>query len=229
MNLADQIIDYLFSLKLDIPLPDEIRVMNPYQESEIQDIVRRFYQQFYSDKAPRKLILAINPGRLGAGATGIPFTDTKRLRDVCHIESTIPETHELSSVFVYDMIKAYGGPKKFYNDFFIGSVCPLGFLKKNERGNWVNFNYYDETAFARQITPFIVTELNRLLKLQLKRTTCICWGTGKNYAFLKKLNADYGFFEQILSLEHPRFIMQYRAKQKQRFIKKYLNTFSKAM
>jgi hypothetical protein len=72
---------------------------------------------------------------LGAGATGIPFTDTKRLESDC-AESKTPDiaTHEPSSVFVYEMIKAYGGPKNFYgNDFYISSVSPLGFVMRDTK------------------------------------------------------------------------------------------------
>jgi len=226
MSLTNQITGFLFSLKLDIPLPPGIRVMNPYQDPSIQEVVLKFYQTYYHDNNKRKIILAINPGRLGAGATGIPFTDTKRLRDVCGIQSAIPETHEPSSVFVYDVIDAYGGPEKFYNEFFIGSVCPLGFLKKNEKGNWINFNYYDESRFMKLVSPFITYELHRLLSLPVDRKTCICWGTGKNYSYLTKLNAEKNFFEQIIPLEHPRYIMQYKSKQKDEYVDKYLHVFN---
>jgi hexokinase len=47
-------------------------------------------------------------------------------------------------------------------------------------------------------------------------------GTGKNYKFLEKLNKQEKFTEQLIPLEHPRFVMQYRAKRKQEFIEKYL-------
>ncbi|MFC2102054.1 uracil-DNA glycosylase family protein [Bacteroidota bacterium] len=225
MNLANQIVDFLFSLNLDIRLPDGIRVMNPYLDPVAKEVVRTFYQTYYKDKKSRKLILAINPGRLGAGTTGIPFTDTKRLTDVCGINSAIPETHEPSSVFVYDVIEAYGGPEKFYQEYFIGSVCPLGFLKKNEKGNWINYNYYDETQFTKLVSPFIVSELRKLLLLPLERTTCICWGTGKNYKYLSALNAEHKFFRKVIPLEHPRYIMQYKSKQKSEYIQKYLDVF----
>lgn len=226
MNPADQLIYFLFSLRLDIPLPAGIHVMNPYLDPHIREVVSKFYHTYYPDTNQRKIILAINPGRLGAGATGIPFTDTKRLRDVCGIDSSIPETHEPSSVFVYDVIDAYGGPVKFYEEFFIGSVSPLGFLRENELGNLVNFNYYDEPPFTTLVTPFIISELRRLLTINLNRETCICWGTGKNFTYLTKLNAEHGFFKQILPLEHPRYIMQYKSRERNKYIDKYLAAFS---
>jgi hypothetical protein len=87
--------------------------------------------------------LGINPGRFGAGVTGIPFTDTKRLEEKCWLTIEGLTTYEPSSVFVYDVIEAYGGVEKFYSDYYISSVCPLGFVKFNEKGKEINYNYYD--------------------------------------------------------------------------------------
>jgi len=54
---------------------------------------------------------------------------------------------------------------------------------------------------------------------------CFCFGTGKNEAFLKKLNDKFQFFGGIVALEHPRYIMQYKAKEKADYIEKYLKAF----
>ena len=65
-------------------LPAGIRAMNPFRgdgSDHVRSIGKAFYQKFYNDKEPRKLVLGINPGRLGAGATGIPFTDTRRMEN----------------------------------------------------------------------------------------------------------------------------------------------------
>jgi hypothetical protein len=37
------------------------------------------------------------------------------------------------------------------------------------------------------------------------------------------LNEKYRFFKKIFALEHPRFIMQYRARKKDEFVEKYVN------
>ncbi|MGH8016208.1 MAG: SMUG2 DNA glycosylase family protein, partial [Candidatus Zixiibacteriota bacterium] len=105
----------------------------------------------------RKILLGINPGRLGAGATGIPFTDTKSLSEICEIPIESIETHEPSSVFIYELIDQYGGVDKFYSDFYINSVCPLGFLKLNKRQNWVNCNYYDNDELFQSVRSFIIS------------------------------------------------------------------------
>src|SRR3569833_2031670 len=102
--------------------------MNPFRENEhALELSTGFYKKFYNDNRQRHLILGINPGRHGAGYTGVPFTDTKRLQSDCGIKYDGKETHEPSSVFVYEMIDAFGGPKEFYSKFYIHSICPLGF------------------------------------------------------------------------------------------------------
>ncbi|MDT8400626.1 MAG: DUF4918 family protein, partial [Bacteroidales bacterium] len=144
MSFAERVIQFNQELDFTGTLPPGIKLMNPFRQNpEILPVSSAFYRKFYDDNNPRKLILGINPGRLGAGATGIPFTDTKRLSGICDIEIESISTHEPSSVFVYEVIDSYGGPKAFYRDFFISSLCPLGFVRKNPKGNWVNCNYYD--------------------------------------------------------------------------------------
>jgi hypothetical protein len=231
MTFAGKVIRFNESLDLNVPLPSGIRAMNPFREkgSPVPEIARQFYRQYYLDNRLRHLILAINPGRLGAGATGIPFTDTKRLQDVCGISSEIPPTHEPSSVFVYEMIAAYGGPEAFYKDFYIASVCPLGFVKRNDRGQEVNYNYYDSKELQKAVTPFIVSHLKQQLQLGLHHETCICWGKGKNYSFLKRLNEEHRLFGRILAVEHPRFIMQYRARQKEVYLARHLDALQKML
>ena len=219
MTFADKIIAYNRALSLDIALPDGIRVMNPYQDPSVLPVTETFYRKFYDDMHPRRLIMGINPGRHGAGVTGIPFTDTVRLKEKCHINTEgVPMTKELSSVFVYEVIEAYGGVKAFYGDFFINSVCPLGFTKLTDKGKEVNYNYYDSKELTAAVTDFIIENIKMLLKMGFENDVCYCLGTGQNFAFLQKLNGKHVFFKQIVPLEHPRFVMQYRT----RFINKYV-------
>ena len=206
------------------PLPPGVGIMNPFLENPaVSGLSAAFYRRFYSDDKPRKLILGINPGRLGAGATGIPFTDTKRYREAMGADAYLgKETHEPSSVFVYDVIAAYGGPEKFYQDFYIHSVCPLGFTYTAPGKQALNYNYYDDPALQATVTPFIIWNLREQIKLAGTSETCFCLGAGKNSAFLQKLNAKEGFFGRVVPLEHPRFVMQYRAKRKAEYVDAWL-------
>lgn len=228
MTFAEQVIDYTRSLHYTgKKLPPGIRVMNPFRDSAgVMPVVETFYRKFYNDYNRRHLILGINPGRFGAGTTGIPFTDPKRLISACGIEYAGKLTHEPSSVFIYDMIAAYGGPELFYKDFFISSPCPLGFTSLSDNGKETNYNYYDSKELLEAVEDYIPDNLRALLQLNVKQNICFCFGTGKNFAYLSKLNESHKFFERLVPLEHPRFIMQYKSKQKDLYIEKYLSAFS---
>ncbi len=133
-TFAENINQFNKQINFSAKLPDGVRVLNPFKDNkEILPVSEIFYNKFYNDSRKRKLILGINPGRKGAGVTGIPFTDTKRLSEICNIKIESVNTHETSSVFVYDVIEKYGGVKKFYNDFYINSICPLGFIRLNKK------------------------------------------------------------------------------------------------
>ena len=221
---ADSILSFLAGLDYTGPLPAGISVMNPFRDNpEIIKVVTAFYRKFYNDENRRHLILGINPGRFGAGVTGIPFTDTRRLKEKCGLTIKGLETFETSSVFVYDMIGAYGGPQKFYSRFYISAVCPLGFTLTGAHGREINYNYYDSKKLTDLLYDFIAYNLGKQLGFGITTDKCFCLGTGKNYNFLLKLNSDLKLFDQIIPLEHPRYVMQYKAKQKEVYINKYLS------
>ena len=228
ITIADKIIEFNKSVDYQGKLPDGIRIMNPFRENgEALDVSSAFYRKFYSDRKHRYLILGINPGRFGAGVTGIPFTDTKRLRSVCGLDYHGQETHEPSSVFVYDVINAYGGPERFYQDIYINSVCPLGFTITNANGSEKNYNYYDSRELTIMVEDFIIDSLRKQLGIGINPELCFCFGKGKNENYLRRLNEKHCFVREIIALEHPRFIMQYRAREKQRYIDKYLEAFER--
>lgn len=91
--------------------------------------MKQFYDKFYSDNRRRKFIIGFNPSLHGVGLTGVPFTYTKRLESVCGIAMKSARSDEVSSVFMYDMIEAYGGAKKFYSRFYINSPTPLAIIR----------------------------------------------------------------------------------------------------
>jgi hypothetical protein len=226
MTFADHIIAFNKSLDFKGPLPEGIRIMNPFREDEqVIPISSAFYKKYYDDTNKRRLIMGINPGRLGSGTTGVPFTDTKRLRDKCRIEYKGKETHEPSSVFVYDVIDAYSGNERFYKHFYISAVCPLGFTKLTENGKEKNYNYYDSKALTDAVYDFCVDSIRKQLEFGIDTEVCYCFGTGKNEKFLRMINDKNGFFKKIIALEHPRFVMQYKAKTKQLYIDKYIQAF----
>jgi hypothetical protein len=190
--------------------------MNPYTDPDVLGCVRAFLDRFFSDNVKRVLVFGINPGRFGAGITGVTFTDPVALAEKCEIDNDLPRRQELSSVFVYNMIDRYGGPGEFYRRFFLTAVSPLGFTR-----NGKNLNYYDDPALARALTPFITSTIEQQIALGVRRDRAIVLGVGKNLRFVQKLNERHGFFQKIDALPHPRWIMQYRQRQIETYLAKY--------
>jgi hypothetical protein len=226
-SFAEKVITFYSGLDFSGDLPAGISIMNPFRENlEALPVISAFYRKYYSDSGPRRIILGINPGRFVAGVTGIPFTDTVRLKEKCGLSIPGIKTHETSSVFIYEMIERYGGCEKFYGDYYVSSVSPLGFTKKRSNNKVVNFNYYDSRELSDAILDFAVESINKQIAFGIDREICFCLGTGKNFSFLLKLNMKHHFFSRIEPLEHPRFIMQYRSKRKDIFIKNYVEKLS---
>lgn len=228
MTVADKILSFYSNLDLNnSALPPKVDVLNPYKNpsAATQKVINEFYRKYYDDHENRGLILGINPGRFGAGLTGIPFTDSYRLKDFCGIDFS-EDTRETSSVFVYDVIEAYGGATAFYKSWFIGAASPLGFIKLNEKGNWVNYNYYDDPDLEKAVKPFIIQKLKEQKAICGNPRRCIVLGTGKNFKYLQKLNNEIGLFNELIPLEHPRYIMQYKLKSKAEYVTKYLRNLT---
>ena len=75
-TFAQKVIDFNTNLLFDAPLPPGISVMNPFRENACAiPASTAFYRKYYDDHRLRRIILGINPGRFGAGLTGIPFTN----------------------------------------------------------------------------------------------------------------------------------------------------------
>lgn len=221
MTYSQKIRSFVADLQFTVELPPGIEVMHPFTEAETRRVGQLFYDKFYNDDNPRYCIIGINPGRFGGGVTGIPFTDPIRLKKECGIENSWPFKQELSSVFVYDMINAFGGPAAFYKKLYFTSVSLLGFTKEGK-----NLNYYDDKLLAERIIPFAVDCFKAQIAWGLDTSVAFCLGEGKNYKFMRNLNEAYKLFDRIVPLSHPRFIMQYKLKTKDDYINKYLQEFS---
>lgn len=225
-TIAERIIAFNQSIEFNGTLPDGIRILNPFRDNAYAlELSSTFYRKYYNDNNQRYLILGINPGRFGAGLTGIPFTDPKRLETQCNISNKGLVAHEPSSVFIYDVIRAFGGPESFYEKFYIHSICPLGFTSINSKGREINYNYYDSPALLNSVYGFIEWNIKTQMNMGVSTDVCFFLGTGKNQQFLQKLNQKFNFFKKLIPLEHPRYIMQYKSKTKDDYVAKYINAF----
>jgi hypothetical protein len=218
---AASIIDFYSSLKMPEKLPRGVEVLYPFSGNEVHQLIQQFYAQYFSDSNQRTLIFGINPGRRGAGITGINFTAPRQLTDECGISHPFGDSSELSAEFIYALINAYGGPAAFYKDYFISAVSPLGYVYKGK-----NMNYYDTPLLQKRLQPFIVACIQQQLQWTVNRERCICIGGDKNFNYLSGLNEKYNWFGKIDVLPHPRFIMQYKRKDLQGYIQLYLKTLA---
>ena len=219
---SQKVITFNKNLKYSGELPKDFSVMNPFLENpETFKVMTEFYEKFYNDNRKRKFIIGINPSRHGAGVTGVPFTDTKNLEKYCGIKMTSARTHEISSVFMYDMIEEFGGVEKFYSQFYINSPFPLAITRKNKNGQSLNANYYDDKELFKCVENFMIESVKKHIILGLDTSEVFILGK-KNAEFIKKINDKENFFEKMTVLEHPRYIQQYKSKEKQLYIDKYI-------
>ena len=221
-TFADKVIDFNRHLNYSGKLPEGFQVLNPYLDNlETMEVMQQFYHKYYNDSQRRRFIIGINPGRHGAGVTGVPFTDTKRLESACGIKMQSAHTHEISSVFIYEMIAEYGGVKNFYKDFYINSPFPLAIIRQTKDGKWLNANYYDDPVLFEMVKDFMIMSLKKHISLGLDTSEVFVLGK-KNAEFIQKLNKEVKLFDNLKILEHPRYIQQYKSKEKQQYIDKYI-------
>jgi hypothetical protein len=197
MSQSDAILNFYRNLRPRFALGDGIGIMNPYKEAAAWAVVQQFYKKYYSDNRPRAFIFGINPGRHGAGMTGIPFTDPVRLTEICGIPNGWKQQAELSSQFVYAVIDACGGAEAFYRRYHITGLSPL-------------------------FEPFMLRCIRRQLATMPNFSTCFCLGEGENYKYFSRINDRHGFFKEIIPLPHPRWVMQYRRKKVKEYTELYV-------
>lgn len=225
-TFAEQVITFNEHLTYSGELPEGFVVLNPYLDNpETMEVMQKFYHKYYNDSHKRKFIIGINPSRYGAGVTGVPFTDTKRLEVVCGIKMESARTHEVSSVFIYDMIEDYGGADIFYKEMYINSPFPLAIVRKAKKG-WVNANYYDDKKLFEAVKDFMIDSLKKHMSLNLDPSEVFILGK-KNADFISTLNKEAKLFDRMTVLEHPRYIQQYKSKEKQLYIDKYILALKK--
>lgn len=225
-TFADKVVQFNKNLKYLGDLPEGYQALNPYLDNpETMEVMQKFYHKYYDDSVQRKFMIGINPSRHGAGVTGVPFTDTKRLESICGIKMKSAHTHEVSSVFMYNMIEEYGGADLFYKDVYINSPFPLAIVRKT-KNRWLNANYYDDKELFEAVKSFMIESLKKHISLNLDTSEVFILGK-KNADFISKLNKEAKLFDTMTVLEHPRYIQQYKSKEKQLYIDKYILALKK--
>ncbi len=223
-TFGQKVLNFYNTLELPETRRFGVEIINPLTDPTVQQHVVSFYTKFYSDTQQRTFIFGINPGRFGFGVTGIPFTDSVALETHSGIKNDLPRRRELSAEFVYECIEAFGGPTAFFGNFYLTAISPIGFTK-----NGLNYNYYDDTSFYTYLRPFLMQTIKDQVDFGAARENVIVFGSGKNLRIFQELNDELQLFQTILPLEHPRYIMQYKRKERDVYVKKYTQTFSSAL
>ena len=216
MPFADRLLTFLTTFPAPTDLPVGVAAANPYIVDPSRALLTAFAQKFYADNRPRVAVLGINPGRFGGGTTGIAFTDPVALADHCGIPSALPRRREMSSEFVYQFIGALGGPAAFYEHFYLGSVYPQVLLKEG-----LNHNYYDSPALLRTLWPQLLDSLQQQAAIGFRSDVVVSLGR-RNAQFLRRLNQEAKLFDDIIELDHPRFIMQYKRRALAEYVAQYV-------
>jgi hypothetical protein len=224
MTFSELILDFYFSMPRYLPLPNGVETIYPFDNEETQRVMKSFFNTYYNDTKARTFLIGINPGRLGSGITGIGFADGYHLEEYCDIPNSFDKRVEISAAFMFEVMESYGGPEAFYKDFFFTTVMPLGLLKNNK-----NYNYYDDLDTQSDLEPFIEETLLKQMSFPQAKPHIICIGQGKNFKYLKAFNDKHKCFESIEVVPHPRWVMQYRRKEKQKYIDAYLEVFEKVL
>lgn len=216
-TFADHVIEFHRNLITPNHLPEGIEWINNFEAKETWNCFSEFFSTYFSDYNKRLYLFGINPGRFGAGLTGVGFTDPVYLEERCHVSNPFHKKHELSSHFIYRMIEAYGTVDSFYDHHYITAMSPMGLMAKGK-----NYNYYDDPITLKMVEPYIIDCISRQLQFGAITDRAICIGKGRNYKYFSELNQHQGWFDTIIPLPHPRWVMQYNRKDIDKYVDEYL-------
>lgn len=139
------------------------KVMHQLKKSGIQilsgfedniELVRQFYRKWYDSEPNTKIVLCgINPGKKGAGKTGVPFVDYRGISQL--IEGVYDDDWEQSAQFIYSIIEEIGA-KTFFNHVYLTNVSWFGFQSKGK-----NVNYHElPRDLQHKFTETFIKEMN---------------------------------------------------------------------
>jgi hypothetical protein len=219
-HFAPRLLHFLRSFPLPAALAAGVEAFSPYRQAAIYELLTQFAHRYYASEQPRVAVLGINPSRLGNGRTGIAFTDPTALTEHCGITHNLPRQRpEPSSEFIYKVISELGGPAEFYQHFYLGSIYPLVLMQHGK-----NYNYYDSPVITNALWADMGFSLSRLVReVGVRTDMVICLGQ-RNGAFLHRLNNELKLFDNMLVLDHPRYLMQYHRRYLTENVARYVAT-----
>ena len=175
--------------------------------------IKDFNSMYYSNRLPKVVLCGINPGRFGAGKTGIPFIDFNSLSQM--IDNIHENDSENSATFFYQVISEIG-VKRFYETFYVTNLSWVGYSKSEK-----NFNYYQLSPPVKQ---FIYEMFKKEMEIVSPKTIISLGNEVKKS--INTIFSDTGI-DISNKLPHPSYCAMYNNKQKCKdkyieLLKKYL-------
>lgn len=99
------------------------------------ELVRSYYEKFYSKPGHRLVFCGINPGQYGAGKTGVPFIDFDGVSRL--MTEDYGHEQERSAQFMLSVIEGYE-IGKFQDAVYLTNLSWFGFQRDSK-----NMNYYN--------------------------------------------------------------------------------------
>ena len=185
------------------------------------EMVKSFNEKYYSVPYPKIVLCGINPGKNGAGKTGIPFLDFLSLSKL--LDGVSSKSEERSAQFFYEIVNEIGA-EEFYRTFYVTNISWIGYSEVDKCTNRVkNKNYYDLPNPAKKF----VIEMFKKEMQAINPTTIISMSQEVNET-IKELYGNSSV-EISQTLNHPFFcsIESNKVEQKKKYMK-LLSTYIKA-
>jgi uracil-DNA glycosylase len=174
--------------------------------------INSFWQTYYGDSVSRVVICGINPGRHGAGKTGIPFVDFQSLAQL--ITGVDRQDSERSAKFFFQVVRQFG-VEDFFNSFYVTNVSSVGFMRD---GKNLNHNELPESALT-------VVERNFMQEMAIIQPThVISLGEVVQNSVRTLLPASV---DCSMRLPHPAWVTSYRGKEMHEWTNRYLSMLGK--
>jgi len=182
-------------------LKDEADVWKALEQKDIQildgfqnniELVRQYYHRMYASRKERIVFCGINPGKNGAGKTGIPFIDFKGASQL--LPGVNENSSENSAQFILSVIDEIG-VQEYHNLVYMTNISWYGFSKDKK-----NLNYYDlPSSVQKTFTASFIAEMDIVqpkmivpLSERVEKTLREMVADGKlNYPIAKRLPHPY--------------------------------------
>ncbi len=147
-NIVEKFFEFyeIFNEKYsDILRSNNIGILSEFLDNKNNII--EFHKKYIQPNSPKIVMCGINPGRKGAGITGIPFIDTYSLSKM--LPDIINPKSEKSAKFFFSIIEEFG-IDKFYKNIHFTNMSWLGFYKLD---NGINVNY---NSLSEEIQNYLI-------------------------------------------------------------------------